>query len=56
VVEVDVQYLKEQAARCRRLAQAVTDPNVQQALLEMAEEFEARAATGSALVVLHSAG
>jgi hypothetical protein len=37
-------FLLEQAARCRRLAQQVTDDRVHKILAEMADEYEARAA------------
>ena len=36
--------LREQAARCRRLADDIADELAQRALLKMAEEYEARAA------------
>jgi len=35
--------LREQAARCRRLADAVCDAEVERRLLQLALEFEARA-------------
>ena len=38
------QILREQAARCRRLARAMTDREVSRRLLELAKEFEERAA------------
>ena len=38
-----VQLLREQAARCRRLAGAVLDTAVSHRLLELAMEFEERA-------------
>ena len=38
------QILREQAERCRRLARATTDRAVSRRLLELAEEFEERAA------------
>jgi hypothetical protein len=43
---VDAEYalLLEQAARCRRLAQQVTDDRAHKILAEMADEYEARAA------------
>ena len=37
-------FLKEQAARCRRLAAMVTTRDVVETLLEMAAEYERRAA------------
>jgi exopolyphosphatase/pppGpp-phosphohydrolase len=38
------QILREQAERCRRLAGSTTDRAVSRRLLELAEEFEERAA------------
>ena len=38
------QILREQAERCRRLAGATTDQAVSRRLLQLAEEFEERAA------------
>jgi hypothetical protein len=40
--------LREQAARCRRLARAITDPTVSHKLLDLAAEFEEQAATEEA--------
>jgi hypothetical protein len=37
------QVLREQAARCRRLANAICDTEVERRLLELASEFDARA-------------
>src|SRR5437764_14811137 len=37
------QMLRDQAARCRRLARATTDATVSQRLLELAAEFEKQA-------------
>ena len=37
------QVLREQAARCRRLANAICDTEVERRLLELATEFDARA-------------
>ncbi|MDE2228556.1 MAG: hypothetical protein KGL11_05890 [Alphaproteobacteria bacterium] len=37
-------YLRLQAARCRRLAHAIAVPDVVATLLEMAKEFDERAA------------
>jgi hypothetical protein len=37
-------FLREQAARCRRLAGTVTTPDVVETLLQMAKDYEARAA------------
>jgi hypothetical protein len=37
------QVLREQAARCRRLADAIWDTEVERRLLELASEFDARA-------------
>ena len=39
------QVLREQAARCRRLADAIWDTEVERRLLELASEFDARAAS-----------
>jgi hypothetical protein len=36
-------FLREQAARCRRLARASTDPGVRDRLLDLAEEYTAEA-------------
>jgi hypothetical protein len=36
-------FLREQAARCRRLAQQVTDDQAHTILAELADEYEARA-------------
>jgi len=36
-------YFREQAARCRRLAKQLLDIELQRRLLELAEEFEKRA-------------
>jgi hypothetical protein len=36
-------HLREQAARCRRLARDSTDPNLRDSLLRLAEEYTARA-------------
>ena len=38
------QFLRDQAERCRRLAGATTDRAVSRRLLELAEEFDERAA------------
>ena len=40
----DAAYLREQAARCRRLADSVTDQAARVTLRAMANEYEARAA------------
>lgn len=37
-------HLREQAERCRRLARDSTDTNVRDRLLELADEYAARAA------------
>jgi len=42
------QVLREQAARCRRLANAICDTEVERRLLELASEFDARAASEKA--------
>ena len=42
------QVLREQAARCRRLANAICDTEVERRLLEPASEFDARAASEKA--------
>ena len=41
-MELDELQLKEQIARCRRLARALTDDEMRQALEELADEYEAR--------------
>ncbi|MGH7038874.1 MAG: hypothetical protein ACREE1_12140, partial [Stellaceae bacterium] len=38
------EYLREQAARCRRLAAHVRDRELQQRLLDLAEEYERKVA------------
>lgn len=38
----DIAELKDQAARCRRLANALTDPDLRESLLELAVEYEAQ--------------
>jgi hypothetical protein len=43
---VGTEKLREQAARCRRLAKELTDKRAIAALLEMAEECEVRLAPG----------
>jgi hypothetical protein len=40
----DAAFLREQAARCRRLAGMVSTLDVVQTLLQMAQDYEARAA------------
>jgi len=42
------EILREKAARCRRLAGAITDREVTRRLLELAKEFEEQAATEEA--------
>jgi hypothetical protein len=44
MVEAGLAFLREQAARCCRLAQQVTDDLVRAVLVELADEYEARAA------------
>jgi hypothetical protein len=44
MVDAGLTFLREQAARCRRLAQQVTDDQARKALAELADEYEARAA------------
>lgn len=39
-----LEYLLEQAARCRRLAAHVLDKDLQKRLLDLAEEYERKAA------------
>jgi len=39
----EVEDCRDQAERCRRLAQAVTDPKIRTMLLTMAGEFDRRA-------------
>jgi hypothetical protein len=48
VVHQTADILREQAARCRRLAQGVTDREVSRRLRELADEFDERAATAEA--------
>jgi hypothetical protein len=48
VVHQTADILREQAARCRRLAQGVTDREVSRRLLELADEFNERAAAEEA--------
>ena len=43
-----VKVLREQAARCRRLAYGIWDSEVERRLLELADEFDARAAVAEA--------
>ncbi len=38
---MDIEFLKQQAERCRRLAKG-TDPFTEKRLLKLAEEYEAR--------------
>jgi hypothetical protein len=40
----EAKFLRHQAQRCRRLAQAITDEQAVAALEKMAAEFDARAA------------
>jgi hypothetical protein len=40
----DATYLIDQAKRCRRLAAGINDPGTVATLLQMAEDFERRAA------------
>ena len=40
----DAAYLRSQAERCRRLARTVCDSESAQALLRLAEQYDARAA------------
>jgi hypothetical protein len=42
---VDAQHLREQAAHGRRLASMIGDERASRALIELAEEYEAKAAT-----------
>jgi hypothetical protein len=44
MVEPDVPSLKEQAARYRKLAREILDERAHRALLELAAEYDARAA------------
>jgi hypothetical protein len=39
----DVAFLREQARRCRRLARDISTPDVVRTLIQMAEDYEARA-------------
>jgi hypothetical protein len=41
-------YFLEKAAQCRRLAASIADDKASEALLKLAEEFEARAAASGA--------
>ena len=41
-VELDDVQLKEQIARCRRLAREITDDEMRQSLEELAAEYEAK--------------
>lgn len=41
-MELDELQLKEQIARCRRLARALTDVEMREALEELAAEYEAK--------------
>jgi hypothetical protein len=43
-VQYDASYLRNMAARCRRLARQVTDKDAMAELLNMAEDFERKAA------------
>jgi hypothetical protein len=38
-----IDYFREQAARCRRLAKQMLDRNLERKLLQLAEEFDNRA-------------
>ena len=40
MTEKEITFLREQAARCRRLARNICDREAQRVLLEMAEEYE----------------
>lgn len=42
-MEDDVEFLRAQAHKCRWLADRVNSPDVVQTLLQMAQEYEARA-------------
>jgi hypothetical protein len=44
----DPAFLREQAARCRRLAASITDENTAATLRIMAEDFDRQAAAASA--------
>lgn len=39
----DREYLEDQAVRCRRLASSITDTLTVERLLQMADEYEAKA-------------
>jgi hypothetical protein len=41
---LEIEFLRQQAARCRRLAGAVNDPWTRHELLQMALEYDAEAA------------
>jgi hypothetical protein len=43
-MEDDAEFLRAQARKCRWLADRVTAPDVARTLLEMARDYEARAA------------
>jgi hypothetical protein len=49
---VDTEELKEQAARCRRLAALTPDQQLMRTLLELAERYEAEFANAVALPCL----
>lgn len=38
----ETQRLREQIERCRRLASALTDPDLRESLQQLADEYEAR--------------
>jgi hypothetical protein len=41
MASMDIEFLKQQAERCRRLAKGI-DPFTEKRLLKLAEEYEAR--------------
>jgi hypothetical protein len=49
MVDAKFAFLREQAARCRRLARQVADDRARTILAEMADEYEARAAKAEKL-------
>jgi hypothetical protein len=43
MAEETIVFLRQQAARCLRLAREITDQTAHQALIELAEDYEVRA-------------
>jgi len=42
-MDTDIPHLRQQAARCRRLAAGIPDDQARDRLLQLAQEYEARA-------------